>query len=189
MQSALWVLFAIGIAVQARTSRPQNRERHCDGTCQQGEGDCDWDSECLPGLKCKFDWWFGTDVCTAGPTTKNFTWTDWGEWGECLGDRCGSGEVGMRIRIRDCIPPVDGGFDCPSATDDDQETCDMPQCTWSDWSDWSECGGADCGQTGSMSRTRDCSPPADAGYTCPEPNQEEQESCDMPECNCYCPAR
>ena len=115
---------------KASTSRPQNRERHCDGTCQQGEGDCDWDSECLPGLKCKFDWWFGTDVCTAGkgfshvhrsirkrelrrhywlwtgPTTKNFTWTDWGEWGECLGDRCGSGEVGMRIRIRDCIPPV-----------------------------------------------------------------------------------
>ena len=110
-----------------------------------------------------------------------------------------------------CIQ-VDGGFDCPSATDEDQETCDMPECTWSDWSDWSECGGADCGQTGSMSRTRDCSPPvssfqslndfygmvngklillfqADAGYTCPEPNQEEQESCDMPECNCYCPAR
>ena len=58
---------------KARTSRPQNRERHCDGTCQQGEGDCDWDSECLPGLKCKFDWWFGTDVCTAG---KGFSHVD-----------------------------------------------------------------------------------------------------------------
>ena len=53
--------------MKARTSQTQDREeRHCDGTCKQGEGDCDWDSECLPGLKCKFDWGFGTDYCVAG---------------------------------------------------------------------------------------------------------------------------
>ena len=40
--------------------------RVCDGTCVQGEGDCDRDSDCLPGLKCEFDWWFGTDHCHAG---------------------------------------------------------------------------------------------------------------------------
>ena len=41
-------------------------ERDCDGDCGQGEGDCDWDSDCLPGLKCKFDWWVGEDWCIAG---------------------------------------------------------------------------------------------------------------------------
>ena len=40
--------------------------RECDGTCQQGEGDCDRDEDCLPGLVCNFDWWFGTDTCQAG---------------------------------------------------------------------------------------------------------------------------
>ena len=40
--------------------------RHCDGTCGQGEGDCDRDSDCLPGLKCDFDWWWGDDFCEAG---------------------------------------------------------------------------------------------------------------------------
>ena len=77
--------------------------------------------------------------------------------------------------------------------------------------------GADCEQTGRKSWTRGCSLPVSlsevskfqpvstefdrklillsqadatiATYTRPEPNQEEQESFDMPECsNCYCPA-
>ena len=38
----------------------------CDGSCGQGEGDCDWDSDCLPGLVCNWDWWWGTDHCEAG---------------------------------------------------------------------------------------------------------------------------
>ena len=41
-------------------------ERDCKGDCKQGEGDCDWDDDCLPGLKCKFDWWWGEDYCVAG---------------------------------------------------------------------------------------------------------------------------
>ena len=40
--------------------------RVCDGTCGQGEGDCDRNSDCLPGLICKFDWWWGEDFCEAG---------------------------------------------------------------------------------------------------------------------------
>ena len=96
--------------------------RECDGTCQQGEGDCDRDEDCLPGLVCNFDWWFGTDTCQAGkmhtihinipyefmilegPTTKNYSWGDWSEWGECRGSMCGEG--GTRTRTRDCSPPV-----------------------------------------------------------------------------------
>jgi hypothetical protein len=38
----------------------------CKGQCEQGEGDCDNHSDCLPGLKCDFDGWFGTDFCKAG---------------------------------------------------------------------------------------------------------------------------
>ena len=47
-----------------------NANRVCDGTCVQGEGDCDRDSDCLPGLKCEFDWWWGTDICHAGKIFK-----------------------------------------------------------------------------------------------------------------------
>ena len=38
----------------------------CKGQCEQGEGDCDYDSNCLPGLVCDYDNWFGTDYCKAG---------------------------------------------------------------------------------------------------------------------------
>ena len=34
--------------------------------CGQGEGDCDWDSDCLPGLVCDYDMWLGEDDCVAG---------------------------------------------------------------------------------------------------------------------------
>ena len=43
----------------------------CDGSCGQGEGDCDWDSDCLPGLVCNWDWWWGTDHCEAGDININ----------------------------------------------------------------------------------------------------------------------
>ena len=35
-------------------------------SCGQGEGDCDRDSDCLDGLVCDFDWWWGDDYCKAG---------------------------------------------------------------------------------------------------------------------------
>ena len=38
----------------------------CTGQCGQGEGDCDEHSNCLPGLICDYDGWFGTDYCKAG---------------------------------------------------------------------------------------------------------------------------
>ena len=45
------------------------------------------------------------------------------------------------------------------ANEEEEGACDMPACDWTEWGVWSECGGADCGETGSMSRTRDCVPP------------------------------
>merc|ERR1711963_717891 len=48
-----------------------------DYLCGQGEGDCDNDNECLPGLKCDFDGWWGRDYCKAGPNTRNYAWEDW----------------------------------------------------------------------------------------------------------------
>ena len=41
----------------------------CHGQCGQGEGDCDRDSDCLSGLICDFDWWWGDDWCAAGRLT------------------------------------------------------------------------------------------------------------------------
>ena len=38
----------------------------CDGQCEIGEGDCDWNSDCLDGLKCDYDWFWGQDHCIAG---------------------------------------------------------------------------------------------------------------------------
>ena len=38
------------------------------GNLRIGEGDCDWDSDCLYGLDCDSDWWWNTDYCVAGST-------------------------------------------------------------------------------------------------------------------------
>ena len=40
----------------------------CNGQCGEGEGDCDKDNDCLPGLICKSGGLFGlaNDFCTAG---------------------------------------------------------------------------------------------------------------------------
>merc|ERR1712037_315115 len=112
--------------------------------------------------------------------------TEWGEWSTCSGELCEG--AGTNTRTRDCIPADDGSYGCPVPNEEEQGACDMPACNWTDWGVWSECAGADCGETGSMSRARDCVPPEDGSYGCPVPNEEEQDSCNMPECNCFCPA-
>ena len=43
-----------------------NLGSQCRGFCGQGEGDCDNDGECLDGLFCEFDGWWGDDFCRAG---------------------------------------------------------------------------------------------------------------------------
>ena len=37
-----------------------------EAKCKQGEGDCDSDDDCVEGLICEFDGWWGTDYCVAG---------------------------------------------------------------------------------------------------------------------------
>ena len=50
------------------TARCDGGDDCCIGQCGQGEGDCDRDSDCLPGLWCEFDGFpgFGDDWCRAG---------------------------------------------------------------------------------------------------------------------------
>merc|ERR1712133_91072 len=83
----------------------------CDGLCKLGEGDCNYDSDCVEGLKCDSDGWFGKDVCIAGPKTKNGFVTPWSEWSKCSNSACGT--LGVISRYRSCIPPEFGGRECP----------------------------------------------------------------------------
>ena len=105
-------------------------------------------------MKCDFDGWFGTDYCVAGmsnfysyvifilgknrgsniytrllcilgPDTKNFDWSEWGDWSECS---VACGGVGTQSRSRSCIPPQNGGFSCPSDTDSETQECDNGPC-------------------------------------------------------------
>lgn len=60
-----------------------------------------------------------------GPNTKNYEWGDWGDWGVCS-LTCG-GE-GTKTRTRDCVPPSNGGYDCPSSYQTDTTTCEEGPC-------------------------------------------------------------
>ena len=107
---------------------------------------------------CDYDGWFGTDYCKAGknlnrfgkniyfvfaenilrftlitnyeifvlgPDTKDFSWSDWGEWSECS---VACGGVGSQSRVRSCIPPTNGGYECPSDTDSESQDCNNGPC-------------------------------------------------------------
>merc|ERR1712180_27313 len=127
----------------------------CKGQCGQGEGDCDEDSNCLPGLKCDFDGWFGTDYCVAGPSTKNFAWSEWSDWSECS---VACGGVGTQSRNRGCNPPKNGGFPCPFETDSQTQDCNNGPCPvdggLSEWIEWGACT-EPCGG-GDQTRSRRC---------------------------------
>merc|ERR1712180_35931 len=149
-----------------------------DKCCKMGQGDCDWDSDCCDGLKCGFDWGWATDVCVSGPTTKNFTWTDWTEWSDCS---VSCGATGEQSRTRNCIGPVDGGIECPTESETETQACDAPAC-WTDFGDWSECS-LSCGGTGTQTRSKSCIEPENGGLPCPAENtEEENQDCDAPAC-------
>ena len=68
---------------------------------------------------------------------------------------------------------VDGGFPCPSLTDEEQEECAMPECPYTEWGDWGRCAGEYCGSDskgnsyrGSRSRARDCIPAVSTRRKC-----------------------
>ena len=58
--------FAILFLISAEVSGISIFGSSCKGQCGQGEGDCDNDRDCLPGLICDYDYWFDTDYCKAG---------------------------------------------------------------------------------------------------------------------------
>merc|ERR1712154_182029 len=76
MKSAILLclcLFPLGIAsLSAPAERGIFSHEGCgEAKCGQGEGDCDSDDDCVLGLVCEFDNWWGKDHCVAGPKTVN----------------------------------------------------------------------------------------------------------------------
>jgi len=153
--------------------------KNCDGSCGQGEGDCDSDSDCLPGLVCYDDWWWKDDYCEAGPDTTNFRWSFWGEWSDCMGE-CGS--VGTMSRHRDCVPPTNGGYECPAPFDSEIAECDTAPCPVDcEWDTWTvgECS-ATCGE-GIRQNVRVKLLTEQFGGSC-EGHANDIESCNNGEC-------
>lgn len=147
------------IAIQGIHAKCTGGNSCCEGQCGQGEGDCDWHSDCLPGLECDFDWWWGDDFCKAGPNTKNYKWNGWQNWSKCS-VQCGVD--GTQTRTRSCTPPSHGGYPCPSKSQSESRTCNNGPCPidggLSVWSGWTTCT-ASCGG-GEHSRKRRCDSPA-----------------------------
>jgi len=154
----------------------------CNGFCGQGEGDCDNDGECLDGLYCEFDGWWGEDFCRAGPDTVNYSWSEWGEFSDCTVE-CGGD--GTQERFRYCNPPKKGGYPCPSQMQSDSQACNNGPCPvdggWGEFTEWSECG-VSCGG-GEHTRTRVCNNPAPehGGADCTG-DASETEACNENPC-------
>ena len=55
-----------------------------------------------------------------GPNTQNYEWAAWGEWSECS---VSCGGEGIKTRTRACIPPSYGGYECPSTSQTETDTC------------------------------------------------------------------
>lgn len=160
----------------------------CNGFCGQGEGDCDRDSDCYDGLVCHFDGWWGTDYCQAGPNTVDYSWSDWGEYGDCSVE-CGGD--GTQERFRYCNAPSNGGYACPSQMQSSTQDCNNGPCPvdggFSDWDEWDACT-AECGG-GDQTRLRRCDNPAPefGGLDCVG-DLSECQRCNLDPCPSTCPA-
>ena len=60
-----------------------------------------------------------------GPNTQNYEWDAWGDWSECS---VSCGAEGTKTRDRPCIPPSNGGYECPSASQTETNTCNNGPC-------------------------------------------------------------
>ena len=62
----------------------------------------------------------------------------------------------------------DGQFACAEATDEEEGSCDMPECPYTDWGEWTKCAGEFCGagEIGSRTRNRQCIPAVSMNSTC-----------------------
>ncbi len=98
------------------TNGGSNYCRNPNQRCGVGEGDCDSDAECAPGLQCKvgagarFGFSAGTDVCLSG-TCNNGVW-DANECGLDCGGTSGCGPCATVIASKTCGGTNGGGGYC-----------------------------------------------------------------------------
>ena len=64
-------------------------------------------------------------MISLGPNTKNYEWAEWGEWSACS---VSCGEEGTHTRMRSCIPPTNGGYDCPDSQQSETTSCHGGDC-------------------------------------------------------------
>ena len=62
------------------------------------------------------------------------------------------------LALCEIVTQDDGQFACQEATDEEEGSCDMPECPFGDWGEWSTCSGEMCGGPGTNTRSRDCIP-------------------------------
>ena len=60
-----------------------------------------------------------------GPNTKNYEWADWEAWSDCS---VSCGGDGTKTRTRACIPPSNGGYECPDSIQTETDTCNQGTC-------------------------------------------------------------
>lgn len=63
--------------------------------------------------------------CVIGSETVNYAWSAWGDYSDCT-VQCGGD--GTQERFRSCIPPVKGGYPCPSQMQSSTQSCNNGPC-------------------------------------------------------------
>ena len=112
---------------------------------------------------------------TVSPQIINGGWSDWSAYSACSVTACG--QSGTQTRTRTCTNPAPsgGGADC-SGPASESISCSTAACPtdgyWSAWSDYSACSVTACGQSGTQTRTRTCTPPQNGGAPCSGPSSE-----------------
>ena len=62
--------------------------------------------------------------------------------------------------------------------EEEQGTCDMPECQFTEWGEWSTCSGELCEGAGTNTRTRDCIPAvSNENLAYPTRSESSQQPC------------
>ncbi|XP_013380180.1 SCO-spondin [Lingula anatina] len=123
----------------------------CDGGTQMRMRNCSIDE--TEGWNNCTDDNFETRICNNFSCPVDAHWRSWSEWLSC-DVSCGTG---MEIRIRQCIPGLNGNTDCEGDGVEARE-CSLTPCQyvskWLGWSEWQRCT-VSCGG-GRHRRYREC---------------------------------
>ncbi len=121
---------------------------------------------------------FSIEYTVVPPTPVDGSWGPWGPWSDCSVTACG--QTGTQTRTRTCTPPQNGGAPCAGSSVETQ-ACSTAACPpgpvdgyWGPWGPWSDCSVTACGQTGTQTRTRTCTPPQNGGAPCAGSSVETQ---------------